>query len=87
MDSIFSYSQLSRDKGRPFTSKNLAITYQYVLKNTLAEKGIKIIDIKDIDKHKYTISFIYNNKQYSDSINSDKVNSARKVQEYISKRI
>jgi len=88
MNSILSYSQEMRDKGRPFTSKKLAVTYQYVLSNTLNEVDIKIIDIRDdVKRDKYTISFMYRNNKYSVLIDSNKQYSANKVQQYLMKII
>ena len=88
MNSLLSYSQAMRDKGRPFTSKKLSITYQYVLSNTLNEVGIKIVDIRDDAKRdKYTISFIYRNHKHLVLIDSNKHYSANKVQQYLTKLI
>lgn len=84
LNSILNYSQGARDKGSDFKTK-LAVSYQYVLVDTLKEIGVNVQNIEDTDNGYYKIIGHYNGRILPFHINGNKFNNASKVKELIKK--
>ena len=86
MNSILHYSQAARDKGSSFKTK-LAVSYQYVLMETLQDIGVKILNIEDVDNKTYKLTVEYNDQTRDLIINNEKFNNAAKVRELIKRAL
>lgn len=85
-NSILHYSQAARDAGGLYPkAKSMSVTNQYVLRDTLGEIDIDIINIVDIGD-KYQITFEYNGKTQSAKLKKN-YGSAAKVRDLLKKKI
>lgn len=89
MNSILHYSQAARDAGALYPrAKSLAVSYQYVLRDTLKEIGLDIVDMYDVDNGMVWVKIINDQgEKHTLIFDPKKFNTAAKVRDAILKKM
>jgi len=86
LNNILHYSQSARDSGMLYPqAKSMGVTNQYILKDTLSDIGIDIVNIVDIGD-KYQITLKYNGQTKSAKLKKN-YGSAAKVRDLLKKKL